>query len=90
MFFAFDVYTTNLFYNTLDKLASYLINDPASVVEIGGHTDAQGDDFYNTLLSNKRANFVKDYLLKKGVKESSVIVNAYKILNPSVSRLGIS
>ncbi len=77
VFFGFDEHTTNLFYNTLDKLANYLIHDPVSVVEIGGHTDAQGDDYYNILLSNKRAKFVKDYLLKKGVKESCMNIKGY-------------
>jgi outer membrane protein OmpA-like peptidoglycan-associated protein len=36
-------------------------------VRIEGHTDSRGSDDYNQKLSERRANAVKDYLLKKGV-----------------------
>ena len=77
VFFGFDEHTTNLFYSTLDKLAGYLFNNPEAVVELGGHTDAQGDDIYNDLLSKKRANFVKEYLMKKGAKDNNLVTKGY-------------
>ena len=32
---------------------------------IEGHTDTMGTDLYNLKLSNKRASFIKDYLIKR-------------------------
>ena len=39
---------------------------PKGNVLIEGHTDAKGADSYNLPLSQKRANAVKDWLVKKG------------------------
>ena len=36
-------------------------------LEIGGHTDSQGEDKYNQRLSRKRAEFVRDYVSKGGI-----------------------
>ncbi|MBK1679745.1 OmpA family protein [Rhodocyclus tenuis] len=43
-----------------------------SLVVITGHTDRLGDQTYNQKLSEKRADVVKRYLLKKGVKDDVV------------------
>jgi OOP family OmpA-OmpF porin len=39
-------------------------------IEIVGHTDSTGADSYNQMLSEKRANSVRDYLESKGVDPS--------------------
>lgn len=39
-------------------------------VEIGGHTDNQGSDAYNLMLSQQRAESVRQYLIRKGVDAS--------------------
>ena len=38
-----------------------------------GHTDDEGDDNKNMILSEKRAKAVKNYLVKKGVKDDKII-----------------
>ena len=40
---------------------------PDAIVEISGHTDSQGDDDYNKKLSERRANAVVEYLVKRGI-----------------------
>ena len=52
---------------SLDKLAGLLVKSPTWKLEITGHTDDQGDDKVNMLLSQKRAEAVKVYLVSKGV-----------------------
>jgi OOP family OmpA-OmpF porin len=51
----------------LDKVVRFLSDNPAVKVEIGGHTDNVGTAAYNLQLSQKRAQSVADYLIKKGL-----------------------
>jgi outer membrane protein OmpA-like peptidoglycan-associated protein/Tol biopolymer transport system component len=73
------VVLNNLFFDTdkfdlgeksvteLDKIIRFLKDNPATRIEIGGHTDDQGAAAYNQQLSQKRAKAVGDYLVSKGV-----------------------
>lgn len=72
--FGFDKYTTNNYYRNLDLVVSYMLANPKAKIEITGHTDEQGPKDYNMVLSKKRAGFVKDYLVKKGVKEENIVI----------------
>ncbi|MCC6214904.1 MAG: OmpA family protein [Polyangiaceae bacterium] len=53
-------------FQVLDAVAAALIANPQIVeIEIGGHTDDRGDAAKNKALSQKRAEAVLDYLVKK-------------------------
>lgn len=52
----------------LDKLLSFLIEHPTIHVELSSHTDARGNDRYNQILSQKRADAARQYLLKQGIE----------------------
>ena len=45
---------------------------PEMKILIEGHTDKLGSEKINLEISNRRANSVKNYLLKKGINESRV------------------
>ncbi|WP_113639651.1 OmpA family protein [Nubsella zeaxanthinifaciens] len=77
-----DVYTiklNNIFYDfnkwnirkdavaDLNKVNDFLTSMPNVKMELVAHTDARGSAAYNQVLSDKRANSAKDYLLNKGV-----------------------
>jgi outer membrane protein OmpA-like peptidoglycan-associated protein/tetratricopeptide (TPR) repeat protein len=51
----------------LEKLRALMTKMPNLVVEIGGHTDAQGGDDLNQRLSQKRAESVVKYLVDGGI-----------------------
>lgn len=51
----------------LERLVRFMKETPNALVEISGHTDSQGDDDYNKKLSERRANAVTDYLIKRGI-----------------------
>ena len=51
----------------LDRLVSFLSMYPDRSAIIEGHTDSVGDEGYNQLLSQRRADSVKAYLTGKGV-----------------------
>lgn len=58
----------------LDDLVTYLANNPTAIVKSIGHTDSQGEYVRNKYISRKRAEFVKDYLVKNGINEKQIWV----------------
>lgn len=50
---------------------------PGLKVDVSGHTDSVGTEGYNQGLSERRANSVKDYLLRKGVESGRLSTYAY-------------
>ena len=62
---------------TIEYLLSNKDVDKVGGVLINGYTDAKGDADKNIVYSVNRANVVKDYLKKKGIKESKIIPKGY-------------
>jgi OOP family OmpA-OmpF porin len=50
---------------------------PATHVEVAGHTDSVGPDAYNQKLSQRRADAVKQVLVKDGVAANRVTSVGY-------------
>lgn len=62
-------------YSVIDALLSQLTSDAIGKgINIVGHTDSIGTEQYNLILSQKRANAVRDYILTK--YQSSIKINA--------------
>ncbi|MCK9411455.1 MAG: OmpA family protein [Prolixibacteraceae bacterium] len=61
----------------LDRLIQFLKDNPASRLEIQGHTDNIGGLEVNDRLSQSRANSVVDYLTKKGIDRNRLIARGY-------------
>jgi OOP family OmpA-OmpF porin len=55
-------------YAELNKLAQYLIKNPALEIRVNGHSDNDGLKFKNQKISELRAREVFEYLIKKGVQ----------------------
>ena len=51
---------------SLTKVAEVLKGMPTSPASVDGHTDGKGNAEYNQKLSERRANAVKDWLVKQG------------------------
>jgi outer membrane protein OmpA-like peptidoglycan-associated protein len=66
----------------VDKLASVLINNPDTNINIYGYTDSKGEDSFNLDLSSKRAGAVKSYLSSKGIMASRMNVMGMGEANP--------
>ena len=78
----------NLFFNTgeyellptsiaeLTRVANF-INRHQMLVEISGHTDDVGNDESNLVLSQNRANAVRDYLIRLGVDSKLLTTKGY-------------
>lgn len=52
----------------LNVLVDLLKKYPEMEIEIGGHTDSRASDYYNILLSNRRAASTLEYLVANGIK----------------------
>ncbi len=64
-------------YKELNELAEYLTRKPDTRIEIAGHTDNTGTEEDNFELSKKRAQRVREYLIKKGINPDRVIAKGY-------------
>ncbi|MEK6783216.1 MAG: OmpA family protein [Bacteroidota bacterium] len=69
----------------MQNLLTMLMTNKSMRVEIGGHTDNFGQEEYNRILSQRRANAVKNYLVKSGADASRITAMGYGISKPVAS-----
>jgi outer membrane protein OmpA-like peptidoglycan-associated protein len=69
----------------LESVSTILIENPTLHIEILGHTDNVGRAVFNMHLSNKRANAVMRYFVKKGAKPEQMKAFGYGETKPLVS-----
>jgi outer membrane protein OmpA-like peptidoglycan-associated protein len=75
------------FRNTLDQVASTLMQYEKTYVDVLGHTDSTGSDAYNQALSERRASAVADYLSTRGVQSARLAARGYGESQPKASNL---
>lgn len=83
VFFKFD--QSNLIITPdekLKKVADYLVKNEDAKIAVIGYTDAVGSNAYNDKLAMKRANLIKDILVKIGAKDEQIQTIAYGEDNP--------
>jgi outer membrane protein OmpA-like peptidoglycan-associated protein len=62
---------------TLDKIVAMLKSETSMQLIIEGHTDSDGSNEHNQLLSQQRAESVKSYLVAAGISSSRLSVEGY-------------
>ncbi len=70
----------------LDELVARLNGTTYSSVTVAGHADRIGTEAYNQKLSERRANSVKAYLVRKGVPAGRIMIEAYGESQPVTSK----
>lgn len=65
--------------NTIYKM---LITNPTIIIELGAHTDSKGTDGYNKKLSQRRAESIVNYLIKKGIPRKRLKAKGYGETKP--------
>ena len=61
----------------LNEVALALKDNAKIRVEIQGHTDSQGNDALNLKLSQRRADAVRIYLIKKGITSDRMVARGH-------------
>lgn len=61
----------------LNETVRLLQENPNMKIEVQGHTDSTGEAAYNQTLSEKRAEAVRDYLIKQGVDPTRMTAKGY-------------
>lgn len=70
----------------LDSLVMLLNDNPNITIELSAHTDYKGSDEYNKQLSQRRAEQVVKYLIKKGIAADRLTPVGYGETKPKVIR----
>jgi len=69
----------------LAKISGILLAHPGLTLQIEGHTDSVGSDEFNQLLSERRADSVRDFLAEQGVPVSSITARGFGKTQPVAS-----
>ena len=72
VYFPFNIYNRVTNADALTADGSWLSQNTGSQMWIQGYADIRGDIFYNLVLSYRRAQHVKQQLIKAGVSESRI------------------
>lgn len=72
-------------FQSLTELVDLLLLYPAITLDINGYTDNKGDYRANILLSRRRAEVVRSFLISKGVAAKGLRANGYGPANPVAS-----
>ncbi len=69
---------------TVEALAAWMSNFPATTIGIEGHCDERGTREYNLALGERRASSVQDYLVTLGVAPNRLSTISYGKERPAV------
>lgn len=61
----------------VQKIASYMKNNPRTYVFVEGHCDNRGPEAYNLALGSRRANSIRNALIKEGVNPDNLFTISY-------------
>ncbi|WP_419770933.1 MAG: OmpA family protein [Candidatus Marinarcus sp.] len=70
--------------DVIAKIAKVLKENQDIKIEIAGHTDAKGDEDFNQMVSQQRAESVKNILIEMGVDSQRMVAKGYGETKPIV------
>lgn len=86
VYFNFDkTVLVTKFIKDLDEVVAVLNQHPNVNLSVEGYADAQGPAAYNLKLSEKRADYVINYLVKKGVNKDRLVKSFFGESNPAAT-----
>lgn len=80
---------TPAMYRDLDRVVNYLLDNPTISLVISGHTNKEGNPKDNLILSQKRANSIKEYIVEfGGIEEYRIKAIGYGDTKPLMEEKG--
>lgn len=76
-----DLKISDSAYETLNRVADYLMRKPTTTIEIRGYTDSLGDPATNLSLSKKKARAIRDYFISKGISSERITAEGFGASN---------
>ena len=64
-------------FGALESIVNILNTKSELKISLKGHTDAQGSENYNVMLSKNRVSAVQDFLLSNGISAERIIIEAF-------------
>ncbi|MCI0514892.1 OmpA family protein, partial [candidate division KSB1 bacterium] len=81
VFFAFDQFQIDLnsarLQAELEKIMSKYREHPGTRIQVNGYTDDIGDPLYNEILSKRRAEEIKNELVRRGIPENKISTTGF-------------
>lgn len=76
IYFDYDKFDIRLEYTArLNEMTMIVDSHTDYRIKITGHTDSDGSDAYNDVLSKNRAKAIKNYFLNKGIPEHKLVID---------------
>ncbi len=69
-------------FRILDQLVDFMNQNPTIKIELQGHTDSDGSEASNQILSEGRAQAAVDYLSRKGIAVNRLVAKGYGETTP--------
>jgi OOP family OmpA-OmpF porin len=69
----------------IKNLKLVLENNPSAKIEVTGHTDSTGTEWFNNELGLKRAGFVRSYLVNAGINADQIVTSSKGYSEPAAS-----
>ncbi len=72
----------------LDKIVTFMKENPEVIVELYSHTDSRGSDEINKVISDKRAKASVNYIISKGISKKRISGRGFgesKLLNDCIN-----
>jgi len=73
--------------NRIDKLYDYMVTNPTVGVELIGHADSIDTELVNLILSVKRSEECKQYLINKGISKRRILTHGFGKQLPTTTNL---
>jgi outer membrane protein OmpA-like peptidoglycan-associated protein/Tol biopolymer transport system component len=82
-FNSYELYESS--FEEINRVVDLMKQNPKAIVEVAAHTDNKGSDQYNMNLSQKRAQFVVDYMISQEILPGRLIAKGYGETQPIVA-----
>jgi outer membrane protein OmpA-like peptidoglycan-associated protein len=85
VYFAHDSYALDdIATKQVEDLFQEVSRESGVMLSVNGHTDTTGSDRYNMMLSNERADAVRDMLLSLGLEDAQIQTYGFGETDPAV------